>query len=61
MREAGVDLASSTGKLTMHVINPVAEFERDLLIERTQAGLNRARDHLVAAVAAVPARPARWR
>ena len=39
----GVDLASSTGKLTMSVINAVAEFERDLLIERTQAGLNRAR------------------
>jgi putative DNA-invertase from lambdoid prophage Rac len=39
----GVDLASSTGKLTMHVINAVAEFERDLLIERTQAGLNRAK------------------
>ena len=39
----GVDLASSTGKLTMSVINAVAEFERDLLIERTQAGLSRAR------------------
>ena len=39
----GVDLASSTGKLTMAVINAVAEFERDLLIERTQAGLSRAR------------------
>ena len=39
----GVDLASSTGKLTMNVINAVAEFERDLLIERTQAGLNWAR------------------
>ena len=39
----GVDLTSSTGKLTMNVINSVAEFERDLLIERTQAGLNRAR------------------
>ena len=39
----GVDLTSSTGKLTMHVINAVAEFERDLLIERTQAGLNRAK------------------
>ena len=39
----GVDLASSTGKLTMSVINAVAEFERDLLIERTQAGLRRAR------------------
>lgn len=39
----GVDLTSSTGKLTMTVINAVAEFERDLLIERTQAGLSRAR------------------
>ena len=39
----GVDLTSSTGKLTMSVINAVAEFERDLLIERTQAGLSRAK------------------
>jgi putative DNA-invertase from lambdoid prophage Rac len=39
----GVDLASSTGKLTMNVINAVAEFERDQLIERTQAGLHRAK------------------
>ena len=39
----GIDLTSSTGKLTMSVINAVAEFERDLLIERTQAGLNRAK------------------
>lgn len=39
----GVDLTSSAGKLTMSVINAVAEFERDLLVERTQAGLSRAR------------------
>src|SRR4051812_31015230 len=39
----GVDLTSSTGKLTMNVINAVAEFERDLPVERTQAGLNRAK------------------
>ncbi len=39
----GVDLTSSTGKLTMNVISAVAEFERDLLIERTQAGLNQAK------------------
>ena len=37
----GVDLTSSTGKLTMNVIKAVAEFERDeferdLLVERTQ-------------------------
>src|SRR5690242_5391583 len=39
----GVDLASSTGKLTMSVINAVAAFERDLLVECTQAGLSRAK------------------
>ena len=39
----GVDLTSSAGKLTMGVINAVAQFERDLLIERTQAGLARVR------------------
>ena len=39
----GVDLASSAGKMTMSVINAVAQFERDLLIERTQAGLSRAK------------------
>ena len=39
----GVDLTSAAGKMTMSVINAVAEFERDLLIERTQAGLRRAK------------------
>jgi putative DNA-invertase from lambdoid prophage Rac len=39
----GVDLTSSAGKMTMNVINAVAQFERDLLIERTQAGLSRAK------------------
>ena len=38
----GIDLTSPAGKLTMGVIAAVAEFERDLLIERTQAGLSRA-------------------
>jgi len=37
----GVDLTSPAGKMTMGVIAAVAEFERDLLIERTQAGLSR--------------------
>ncbi|WP_062235047.1 recombinase family protein [Aureimonas sp. N4] len=40
----GVDLTSSTGRMTMSVINAVAEFERDLLIERTHAGLIRAKE-----------------
>ncbi len=37
----GVDLTSAAGKMTMGVICAVAEFERDLLIERTQSGLAR--------------------
>jgi putative DNA-invertase from lambdoid prophage Rac len=39
----GADLTSAAGRMTMQVINAVAQFERDLLIERTQAGLERAR------------------
>ena len=39
----GTDLTSPAGKMTMSVIAAVAEFERDLLIERTQAGLTRAK------------------
>lgn len=38
----GVDLSSSAGRLTMTVIAAVAEMERDLLVERTRAGLKRA-------------------
>jgi putative DNA-invertase from lambdoid prophage Rac len=40
----GVDLTSAAGKMTMAVIAAVAEFERDLLVERTQAGLARAKN-----------------
>ena len=39
----GMDLTSAAGKMTMQVLGAVAEFERDLLIERTQAGISRAR------------------
>jgi len=39
----GVDLTSPAGRMTMAVITAVAEFERDLLIERTNAGVERAR------------------
>lgn len=39
----GMDLTSAAGKMTMGVINAMAEFERDLLIERTHAGLSRAK------------------
>ena len=39
----GADLTSPAGKMTMGVIAAVAEFERDLLVERTQSGLIRAK------------------
>ena len=39
----GMDLTSAAGRMTMGVINAVAQFERDLLIERTQSGLKRAK------------------
>lgn len=40
----GVDLTSAAGRMTMGVLSAVAEFERDLLIERTNAGIQRAKD-----------------
>ncbi|MFO3681576.1 recombinase family protein [Pseudomonas aeruginosa] len=39
----GADLTSAAGRMTLQVLAAVAEFERDLLIERTQAGLARAK------------------
>ncbi|MDN7536332.1 recombinase family protein [Burkholderia cenocepacia] len=39
----GVDLTSAAGRMTMQVLNAVAEFERDLLIERTNSGITRAK------------------
>lgn len=38
----GMDLTSSAGRMTMGVLTHVAQFERDLLIERTQSGMARA-------------------
>lgn len=39
----GVDLTSPAGRMTMTILSAVAQFERDLIIERTQAGLARAK------------------
>jgi putative DNA-invertase from lambdoid prophage Rac len=39
----GTDLTSPAGKMLMTMLSAVAEMERDLLIERTQAGLARAK------------------
>lgn len=39
----GMDLTSSAGKAVVAMIAAIADFERDLIIERTQAGQARAR------------------
>lgn len=39
----GIDLTSPAGKVTMQLLAAVAEFEKDLLVERTKAGLARAK------------------
>lgn len=38
-----LDLTSSAGKLMLTMLGAIAEMERDLLVERTQAGLARAK------------------
>jgi DNA invertase Pin-like site-specific DNA recombinase len=39
----GVSTRGATGKLVLHILGSVAQFERQLLIERTMAGLSAAR------------------
>lgn len=39
----GIDTTTSTGKLVFHIMGALAEFERDLIRERTCAGLAAAR------------------
>jgi putative DNA-invertase from lambdoid prophage Rac len=39
----GADLTSAAGRMTMGILAVVAQFERDIIIERTQAGLARAK------------------
>jgi putative DNA-invertase from lambdoid prophage Rac len=39
----GADLTSPAGAMTMRVLAAVAQFERDLIIERTVAGMERAK------------------
>jgi DNA invertase Pin-like site-specific DNA recombinase len=38
-----IDTTTSSGKLIFHIFGALAEFERDLICERTQAGLQAAR------------------
>jgi DNA invertase Pin-like site-specific DNA recombinase len=39
----GIDTTTAGGRLLFHVMGALAEFERDLIVERTQAGLAAAR------------------
>lgn len=39
----GIDTTTSAGRLLLHVLGAIAQFERDLIIERTRAGLAAAR------------------
>lgn len=41
--QESIDTSTSGGKLIFHIFSALAEFERDLIQERTQAGLKAAR------------------
>ena len=41
--QESIDTSTATGKLVFHVFGALAEFERNLILERTQAGLSAAR------------------
>ena len=41
--QENIDTTTSSGKLTFHIFSALAEFERDLIKERTHAGLRAAR------------------
>jgi DNA invertase Pin-like site-specific DNA recombinase len=43
VRDQSLDTSTPTGRLLFHVLGSIAEFERDLIRERTQAGLELAR------------------
>jgi DNA invertase Pin-like site-specific DNA recombinase len=43
LHDQAVDTGTPAGKLLFHMLGAVAEFERDLTIERVHAGLDRAR------------------
>ena len=41
--QESIDTGTSTGKLVFHIFGALAEFERNLIVERTNAGLQAAR------------------
>jgi DNA invertase Pin-like site-specific DNA recombinase len=42
-RSLGIDTSTPAGRLTFHILGGIAEFERDLISERTNEGLAAAR------------------
>jgi DNA invertase Pin-like site-specific DNA recombinase len=43
--QENMDTTTSGGKLTFHIFGALAEFEREVIAERTRAGLQAARSH----------------
>ena len=43
VKDQAIDTSTPAGKLMFHVLAAIAEFERDLIAERTRAGLDHAR------------------
>ncbi len=41
--QAGIDTATAVGRMFFHIIGAIAEFERELIVERTKDGLAAAR------------------
>lgn len=43
-REVGIDTSSPMGRFIFHIMSALAEMERELIVERTRAGLAAARE-----------------
>ena len=52
-----IDTTTSTGKLQLAILAAMAEFERDLIVERTKEGMARARDSRFANMPHLPFLP----
>ena len=57
--DLGLDLSTSTGKFVAHIMSAVAELERDMISDRTKAGLAAARARGVSSAPRSPSRT-RW-
>ena len=43
VRDSGIDTTSPSGRLLLHLLGAFSEFEKSLIVERVQAGVDRAR------------------